>query len=128
MVNRVSEERMSLPMTRLGWSVVLAVGLVALAIAPAFSWAGMSAFRAVLLGLNLATMVAYGFDKLRARAGLERVPEFALHLLTLCGGTFGALAGQLMFRHKTRDTRFRLIFLAIAALQVLALFAVRGNR
>jgi uncharacterized membrane protein YsdA (DUF1294 family) len=93
-------------------------------LALALGAAGMSALRALFAGINVATMLCYGYDKLLARAGLQRVPELALHVLAVCGGTPGALVGQILFRHKTRDVRFRLIFLAIAAVQVVVLLAL----
>jgi len=52
------------------------------------------------------------------------VPELALLLLAVCGSAAGALVGQILFRHKTRDVQFRLIFLAIAAVQVVVLLAI----
>ncbi|MEI6394521.1 MAG: DUF1294 domain-containing protein [Verrucomicrobiota bacterium] len=110
-------------MTRFGWMVLLAVGGAALVLALALGAIGLSALRALFVGVNLATMLCYGYDKLRARAGMERVPELALHLLAVGGGTPGAFAGQLLFRHKTRDVRFRVIFFAIAAVQVVVLLA-----
>jgi uncharacterized membrane protein YsdA (DUF1294 family) len=111
-------------MTRFGWAVVLAIGVGTAVIALALGAAGMSALRALFVGINVATMLCYGYDKLLARAGLQRVPELALHVLAVCGGTPGALVGQILFRHKTRDLRFRLIFLAIAAVQAVVLLAI----
>jgi uncharacterized membrane protein YsdA (DUF1294 family) len=108
-------------MTRFGWTVLLAAGIGALGIATGLGILGLSSLRALLAGLNLATLLAYGYDKLLARSGMQRVPELALHLLSVCGGTVGAFAGQILFRHKTRDARFRLIFFAIAAGQILLL-------
>lgn len=56
------------------------------------------------------TFVVYGFDKLAARRGRKRVRERTLHLLALCGGWPGALAGQQLFRHKTRNRSFQVDF------------------
>jgi uncharacterized membrane protein YsdA (DUF1294 family) len=62
----------------------------------------------------------YGFDKRRARLGGSRVPEARLHLVELLGGWPGALAGQRVFRHKTRKTSFRLVFWLIVLVHVAA--------
>ena len=49
-------------------------------------------------------------------------------ILAAAGGTPGAFVGQLLFRHKTRDRRFRVVFSAIAAVQVLVLLAITHLR
>lgn len=68
----------------------------------------------VLLGayalLSIVTFVAYGLDKSAAEGRRWRTPESTLHLLSLAGGWPGALAGQHVFRHKTRKQPFRTIF------------------
>ena len=60
--------------------------------------------------LSTITFVVYGFDKLAAERGGKRVRERTLHLLALCGGWPGALAGQWLFRHKTRNRTFQVNF------------------
>jgi uncharacterized membrane protein YsdA (DUF1294 family) len=60
--------------------------------------------------LSIITFAAYGCDKLAARRGTGRVSERTLHLLALSGGWPGGLAGQLLFRHKTRKASFQLCF------------------
>ena len=55
---------------------------------------------------NFTTWVAYGLDKGRAKSGKWRIPERTLLLLALAGGSLGALAGMIMFRHKTRKLKF----------------------
>lgn len=59
-----------------------------------------------LLIINIITWVAYGLDKGRAKSGKRRIRERTLLLLALAGGSLGALAGMLMFRHKTRKAKF----------------------
>ena len=56
--------------------------------------------------LFFTTWVAYGLDKGRAKSGKWRIPERTLLLLALAGGSLGALAGMIMFRHKTRKPKF----------------------
>lgn len=53
--------------------------------------------------------MVWGFDKYRAVTGRWRVPEKALITMTLLGGAFGALAGMLLFRHKTRRMGYWLL-------------------
>jgi uncharacterized membrane protein YsdA (DUF1294 family) len=45
-----------------------------------------------------------------------------LHAAALVGGSPGALIAQMLFRHKTRKFKFRLIFVGIVALQCAAVF------
>lgn len=59
-----------------------------------------------LVVVNFITWVAYGLDKGRAKSGKWRIPERTLLLLALIGGSLGALAGMIMFRHKTRKAKF----------------------
>ena len=115
-------------MTRFGWQVLVGVALGAFVMALVLGALGLSAMRSLLLGWNVATLLAYGYDKLLARSGQERVPELALHLLSLCGGSPGAFVGMVLFRHKTRDQGFRLLFFAIVALQVLVLLVFSCRR
>ena len=112
-------------MTRFGWMAILVVGGVAAVVAMLLCKAGLSTTKALFVGLNVATIMCYGYDKYRAVTGRWRVPEAALHVMAAAGGTPGALAAQMLFRHKTRDTRFRRIFWCILGVQLLALLWIR---
>ncbi|MFO0839250.1 MAG: DUF1294 domain-containing protein [Phycisphaerae bacterium] len=70
-----------------------------------------------LVGVNCATLAAYGFDKSAARRGALRVPERHLHGLALVGGSPGALLGQQLFRHKTAKRAFQVWFWLILIVQ-----------
>lgn len=56
--------------------------------------------------INLLTFIVYGADKRRARKGKWRVPEKTLFLLSLLGGSIGALLGMRVFHHKTKHWYF----------------------
>ena len=66
----------------------------------------MSILTGYLAVITFTTWVAYGLDKGRAKSGKWRIPERTLLLLALIGGSLGALAGMIMFRHKTRKAKF----------------------
>jgi len=74
------------------------------------------------LGITLLTFCVHGWDKHLAKSGksARRIPEKRLLLLAAVGGTFGAIAGMLFFRHKTLHKKFTygipLILLAQIAL------------
>ena len=55
---------------------------------------------------NVVTWITYGLDKWKAKAGKWRIPERTLLLLALTGGSVGALAGMMLFRHKTKKAKF----------------------
>lgn len=67
---------------------------------------------------SIVTFFAYGLDKRAAAKGTWRTKETSLHLLELVGGWPGALAGQSMFRHKTRKPRFLLVTWSIIILHI----------
>ena len=59
-----------------------------------------------LIIINIFTLIVYGLDKGRARSKKWRISEKTLLLLSLAGGSAGALAAMLLFRHKTRKLKF----------------------
>lgn len=77
---------------------------------------------AYLIALNSVTFLIYGFDKRQAVKSKIRVPELVLHLLALIGGSPAAAIAQIVFRHKTKKTRFRIIFFLIVGVQITAYF------
>ncbi|SMO68194.1 DUF1294 domain-containing protein [Ruegeria faecimaris] len=75
--------------------------------------------------INGLTLLAFGWDKLRARRRKSRVPERRLLWLAALGGSPGALVGRWIFNHKSRKGRFSLSLFAIFATQVgLAYFLI----
>lgn len=75
-----------------------------------------------LLGiLNLTTFLMFGFDKLIAGGRAQRVPEKALWLMSVLGGSVGGLLGMYVFHHKTRKLSFLLVMAGIFLLQMILL-------
>ena len=74
----------------------------------------------VTLAVNGISLVAFGIDKLNSKKRVNRIPESRLLLLAFFG-PFGALAGMLFFRHKTRKIKF-IIVPIFAIIQALLLF------
>ena len=62
-----------------------------------------------LIIINVVTWITYGLDKWKAKAGKWRIPERTLLLLALIGGSVGALAGMMLFRHKTKKAKFFIV-------------------
>jgi len=57
---------------------------------------------------NIASMAAFGADKLMSIKGQRRISESTLISFAFLG-PFGAFAGMLLFRHKTRKAKFLLV-------------------
>jgi uncharacterized membrane protein YsdA (DUF1294 family) len=70
-----------------------------------------------LIIVNDAALVIFGVDKLQSKKRGWRVSEARLFLIAFFG-PFGAYAGMLFFRHKTRKIKFLLVplFLLIQAI------------
>ena len=74
-----------------------------------------------LIVVNISAIAVYGWDKLSAKQGWQRVPEKILLLLSLLGGSLGAMAAMTFFRHKTRHLKFIYGVPMIFVLQIAAL-------
>ncbi len=74
---------------------------------------------------NLAVLILYAADKRRARLRLRRISERTLLLSTLAG-PFGALAGMVVFHHKTRKLRFVVAVPLVMALHAVVIIALFG--
>ena len=72
-----------------------------------------------MTGVQTCALPILGLDKGRAqRRGARRVPERALFLCALLGGSPGALLGMWAFRHKTKHWYFKYGLPAILLLQL----------
>lgn len=70
----------------------------------------------VMMILGMATFIAYGIDKRRAKkTDARRIPERTLHRLSWLGGVAGGWLGRSRFRHKTQKRGFT-IRLTLASL------------
>lgn len=87
----------------------------------------MKWFMYYLLIVNFVTWILYGVDKRKAIKGAWRIPEKTLILSAVIGGSVGALAGMMMFRHKIRKVKFMVGVPVIFVIQCIALaFVVYG--
>ena len=87
---------------------------------------GPNDFSFVFLSLfliNLVTFFIFGIDKWKAKRkvqkeSIRRIPEKTLFLLSILGGSIGALLGMKVWHHKTLHKSFRYGIPAILALQI----------
>ena len=76
-----------------------------------------------LIVINVVAFLAFGLDKLKAKADAWRIPEKTLFLLAIAGGSIGGILGMKLFRHKTKHWYFAIGIPVIALLQLaLAIF------
>ncbi len=75
---------------------------------------------AIYLVASVATIIAYGWDKLQAKrgGGRTRVAEQTLHLMELLGGWPGALLSQQLFKHKRSKRAYMRVYWVIVAVHL----------
>jgi uncharacterized membrane protein YsdA (DUF1294 family) len=78
-------------------------------------------YLAYIAGLTVVTFSFYGYDKIQAKRSAGRVPELVLHWLAILGGCLGGIAGQWLFRHKTRKPLFHIILWSSLVVHVIVL-------
>ena len=81
-----------------------------------------------LIVINVVAFLAFGLDKLKAKADAWRIPEKTLLGLAIIGGSVGAILGMRTFRHKTRHKQFSVGLPVILAVQIVivVLLLLRG--
>jgi uncharacterized membrane protein YsdA (DUF1294 family) len=79
-----------------------------------------------LIIVNCVALTIFGVDKQQSKKKGWRIPESRL-LLTAFLAPFGAYAGMLLFRHKTRKFKFLLvpIFLLIQVLLIVYFYFLK---
>ncbi|MFY9142450.1 DUF1294 domain-containing protein [Sulfuricurvum sp.] len=61
-----------------------------------------------LLLVNITVLILFALDKYLAMTDRYRISEKTLILMTLAGGSIGAITAQRLFRHKTQKFKYRL--------------------
>ncbi len=72
-----------------------------------------------LVGMTVLTFLLFGIDKRRARRNEWRIAERTLFLLSIGGGSIGALIGMHYFHHKTKKRVFRYGIPLISIMQLI---------
>ena len=62
-----------------------------------------------LVVVNIVAFILYGTDKAKAMHHQWRIKEAVLIGIAFVGGAFGAFAGMIVFHHKTRKMKFRIL-------------------
>lgn len=74
--------------------------------------------------INIITFAIFGIDKLKAIKDKWRIPEKILFLLSIIGGSVGALLGMYIFRHKTKKIAFKFGIPVILIVQIVAIYFI----
>lgn len=75
-----------------------------------------------LIAVNVIAFFLYGIDKLKAKKNKWRIPERTLIGVAVVGGSLGALAGMLVWRHKTQHAKFYIGVPVIIVVQIALVF------
>ena len=59
--------------------------------------------------INIISFLVYGYDKYCSIKNKWRISEYHLLCLGLIGGGIGSLLGMIIFRHKTKKIRFKIL-------------------
>lgn len=70
------------------------------------------------LVINLLAFILFGLDKRFAQSGSWRISEKTLLVVSMLGGSVGAMFGMNFFRHKTKKNKFILGIPLILILQI----------
>ena len=62
-----------------------------------------------LLIVNILAFTLYGVDKKKAKKKKFRIPERTLLWMARLGGGFGSWIGIMLFHHKTKHTKFKIV-------------------
>ena len=73
-----------------------------------------------LVAINIITFIIYGIDKYKSQHQRWRIKEATLILLSVIGGSIGALLAMMFFRHKTKHAKFYIGVPLILILQIVA--------
>ena len=74
--------------------------------------------------INIITFAVFGIDKFKAVRDKWRIPEKVLFLLSIIGGSVGAMLGMYTFRHKTKKPAFKFGIPVILIVQIVLIYFI----
>ena len=77
-----------------------------------------------LLAWNLIVFIMYGADKSKAKKRKRRISEKTLLWTAFFMGSIGAFFGMILFRHKTKHWKFKILLPLFVMLHIAAAVAV----
>ena len=77
-----------------------------------------------LIIINVVTFLVYGIDKWKAKKGSWRISEATLLILSVIGGSIGALLGMKLWHHKTMQKKFKYGLPLILLVQIALIYLI----
>lgn len=77
-----------------------------------------------IFGWNILTFLMMAADKYKSRNGRWRISEQTLLTAAFAMGGFGSLLGSIVFHHKTRKWKFRLLLPAAVLFNLSVVFLI----
>ncbi len=71
-----------------------------------------------LLSANVVAFCLWSYDKISAKRKGWRVPEAALHIMSVLGATPAAFIGMKFMRHKSMKLHFAILYSVLFLLQI----------
>ena len=78
----------------------------------------------VLFVWNLIVFLLYGADKRKSKKGKRRISEKALLMTAFFMGGIGAFFGMIIYRHKTKHWKFKILVPLFAILNIAVIIGV----
>ncbi|MDF3001945.1 MAG: hypothetical protein K0Q48_2064 [Bacillota bacterium] len=78
----------------------------------------------IIMGWNFVTFLLMGTDKFLAVKNMRRISEQTLLTVAFVMGGLGSLLGSILFRHKTRKWKFRLLLPVALLFNLSVLFLI----
>ena len=60
--------------------------------------------------INVIEFILMGLDKFLSIKKMYRIPEIVLLIIPFLGGSIGGILGMIIFKHKTKKIKFKLLF------------------
>ncbi|OGH86076.1 MAG: hypothetical protein A2493_02960 [Candidatus Magasanikbacteria bacterium RIFOXYC12_FULL_33_11] len=74
--------------------------------------------------INFLTFITFGLDKSKSINNSRRISEKTLWIMSLIGGSLGALLAMKMFRHKTKKLSFQAMMAVIMMMQIFIIYLI----
>lgn len=78
-----------------------------------------------IISINILSFLLFGIDKYKAIKNKYRIPEKVLLLISLFGGSIGSILGMIIFHHKTKKIKFKLIPIILIVQIILLMYIKR---